>query len=325
MPRSRPFVSVVIPTANRPSLVARAIRSVIQQTFQDLEIVVVMDGEDPQVRQALQHVDDPRLYVYALDQHRGPGAARNAGITHARAPWVALLDDDDEWLPRKLERQLTTTQVARVSNPIISCRLIARAVEKDFVWPRRLPARGERFCEYLFCRKSPFWGEGLVQTSTILTTKTLLQNVPFTDHLKRHQDLDWLLRANAQESVVTEFVPDSDPLVIWHIADTYDRISNTHDWQDSAAWIHKIRGIISPRAYAGFLLTWASFPPARQRQWEAFVPMLAQAFKHGRPRPIEILTYLAAWTLSSRTQRRFATLFHARQHKRRIKLNVLSP
>lgn len=319
-----PLVSVVIPTANRPRLVTRAIGSVLQQTFREFEIVVVMDGENPQIRQALQHVDDPRLHLHVLDPSCRAGAARNIGVKQARAPWVALLDDDDEWLPQKLEVQLATAQASRLSNPIISCRLIARTEEKDFIWPRRVPEQNEPFCEYLFCRRSPFWGEGLVQTSTILTTKKLLQQIPFSEDLNCHQDLDWLLRANTQRSAGTEFVAHKDPLAIWNIQENRTRISNAIDWQDSAAWIHCIRSFITPRAYAAFLLTWAGLPPARSGQWKAFLPILVQGCRYGEPRPLEILTYLAAWTLSPRRQRKLAMLFHARQRKGGGKLKAVS-
>src|SRR5687768_2514241 len=91
-----PAVSVVIPTRARPELVRRAVRSALDQTLRDIEVVVVVDGPDPPTRQTLADIDDSRLRVVELAERGGAPAARNAGVRHARGRWTALLDDDDE-------------------------------------------------------------------------------------------------------------------------------------------------------------------------------------------------------------------------------------
>jgi glycosyltransferase involved in cell wall biosynthesis len=102
-----PKVSVVIPTHNRTERLSRAIRSVLAQTEQDFEIIVVDDGSPLRAAEDIVRAfADPRLTCVRLPTSRGPGAARNAGIERARAPYVAFLDDDDEWLPEKLTAQL---------------------------------------------------------------------------------------------------------------------------------------------------------------------------------------------------------------------------
>jgi glycosyltransferase involved in cell wall biosynthesis len=93
-----PEISVVIPTRNRAALVPRAVHSALAQTLRDIEVIVVVDGPDPDTVEALAAIDDPRLRVVALDASGGAPAARNVGARNAGAPWVALLDDDDEWL-----------------------------------------------------------------------------------------------------------------------------------------------------------------------------------------------------------------------------------
>src|SRR5437764_416053 len=101
-----PELSVVIPTAGRPALVVRAVGSVLAQTLRDLEVIVVVDGLDPPSEAALAALADPRLRMIVNPRSVGPGEARNVGVAAARAPWVAFLDDDDEWLPEKAARQL---------------------------------------------------------------------------------------------------------------------------------------------------------------------------------------------------------------------------
>jgi glycosyltransferase involved in cell wall biosynthesis len=100
------LVSVVIPTHARPLLVPRAIRSVLSQTHSDLEVVVVDDGSTDQTREVLAGFTDPRIKVVRHEINRGVAEARNTGIRAARGRFVAFLDDDDEWLPTKVERQL---------------------------------------------------------------------------------------------------------------------------------------------------------------------------------------------------------------------------
>jgi glycosyltransferase involved in cell wall biosynthesis len=100
-----PTVSVIIPTHDRRAMLGEAIDSVLAQTFRDFELIVVDDGSTDGTQGMLRSRDDPRLI--ALWQHnRGVAAARNMGVAHARAPFLAFLDSDDLWLPRKLEVQL---------------------------------------------------------------------------------------------------------------------------------------------------------------------------------------------------------------------------
>ena len=101
-----PAVSVVLPALDREATIAAAIRSVLRQTWDDFELIVVDDGSTDGTVAAARAVADPRLRVIELGRTGGVSAARNAGIAEARAPWVAFQDSDDEWLPEKLERQM---------------------------------------------------------------------------------------------------------------------------------------------------------------------------------------------------------------------------
>jgi glycosyltransferase involved in cell wall biosynthesis len=99
----RPTVSVIIPTYNRARLLGEAIRSVLEQTFGDFELIVVDDGSEDESRSVVRRIDDPRLR-YLERPHRGISAAMNAGLDEARGELVARLDSDDVWLPALLER-----------------------------------------------------------------------------------------------------------------------------------------------------------------------------------------------------------------------------
>ena len=101
-----PKVSVVIPVFNRPAAVRRAIESVLAQTCQDFEIIVVDDGSTDATAASVAAFADRRITLIRHERNRGGSAARNTGIRASSAPYVAFLDSDDEWLPTKLERQL---------------------------------------------------------------------------------------------------------------------------------------------------------------------------------------------------------------------------
>ena len=101
-----PLVSVIIPTYNRASLVIRAIRSVLKQTFQDFEIMVVDDNSTDRTEEAVKGIDDNRIRYAKHRENKGPATARNTGLRMATGNYVAFLDSDDEWLAPKLEEQL---------------------------------------------------------------------------------------------------------------------------------------------------------------------------------------------------------------------------
>ena len=103
---THPLVSVVIPTRNRAHLLPIAVRSVLDQTFRDLEVFVVDDASEDRTAEVVAGILDPRLRTLRQRVRSGGAATRNVGIRASRGQYVAFLDDDDEWLPEKLELQL---------------------------------------------------------------------------------------------------------------------------------------------------------------------------------------------------------------------------
>lgn len=101
-----PLVSVVIPTHNRPEMLAEALASVRAQTYTNYEITVVSNGESAATRERSQSAAElAGARYFALDVGN-LAAARNFGVARAAGEWIAFLDDDDLWLPEKLERQV---------------------------------------------------------------------------------------------------------------------------------------------------------------------------------------------------------------------------
>jgi len=300
------FVSVIIPTYKRPHLVSRAVHSALSQTLAHLEVVVVVDGPDPEVEAVLGAIADPRLRVVVLPQNRKLAGARNAGVRAARGTWVAFLDDDDEWLPAKLERQLELAQRSPHAYPIITTRVINRTARGDLIWPKRFPQPDEPLSEYLFVRNSLFHGEGFILPSTYFVRRELLLKYPF-EHNK-HEDYDWLLRVTAQEDAAVAYVPEA--LAIWHSHTEVgrQRLGQISNWKYSLEWIQSARERVTPRAYAGFVITRVGSQAALEGDRQAFWPVLRDAIAHGQPRPLDYLLYLGMWLIPQQTRQRLRSL-----------------
>jgi len=106
----------VIPTRNRWDLLSRhGLASALRQEDVTLEVVVVDDGSDDGSAEKLSAFDDPRVHAVRRTQRGGQAAALNAGIEAAHGEWIAFLDDDDLWSPRKLRAQLDAAEAADAS------------------------------------------------------------------------------------------------------------------------------------------------------------------------------------------------------------------
>lgn len=113
-----PRVSIVIPTYRRPQLMGRALKSVLDQTYGDFEVIVVDDnarGESAQTETArliAERFNDPRVRYIVNEASQGAGRARNIGIEKAKGEYVAFLDDDEDWEAEKLSKQVAVLDAA---------------------------------------------------------------------------------------------------------------------------------------------------------------------------------------------------------------------
>lgn len=290
---SMPLVSVVIPTHNRPQVLLRAIRSVLAQTYQQLEIVVVIDGRDPLASTALAEIHDERLHWIEVNETVGGSEARNIGIRNATGDWVALLDDDDEWLPTKLEEQMSEARTAP-HNSLIVTRFLDKRPKAEIVQPGRCPRPGQSISEYLFCETSLLgFRNGVLQTSTWLAPRQIFLMIPFSKGLPRNQETDWLLRAvvclDLNISVVWK------TLAIFHNEQSAGRITSKSNWRDTINWALS-PGLFTPKALFFFFAT-VTIPAARLtgEPLSVFWHQLRIARQHGRPTLRSAWLFVASW------------------------------
>lgn len=246
-----PLVSAVIPTRGRPDFLLGAVRSVLRQTWPRMEVIVVVDGPDPATEARLELLTDPRVRTVFLDHACGGSDARNAGVRAARGSWIAFLDDDDEWLPEKIERQMGAVHGMTEWFPVVSCRVIAQSPKSSRVLPVRSYHAPEPVGDYLFCRSGLRDPGGLLQSSTLLAPRDLLLAVPFQTGLPMHQDWDWILRVASHQGVRLTMLPQ--PLALWRVGDRRATVGRTPDWKTSFRWIRRMRPLLSPRAYSWFI------------------------------------------------------------------------
>ena len=101
----KPLISIIIPTYNRAHYLQQAIKSVLNQTFKDIEIIIVDDGSTDHTKEIVSPYSSqyPNIIRYMYQSNSERASARNNGIKHAKGEYIALLDSDDEWLPLHLE------------------------------------------------------------------------------------------------------------------------------------------------------------------------------------------------------------------------------
>jgi glycosyltransferase involved in cell wall biosynthesis len=142
---STPLLTVIIPTHNRPKLVLYAVQSVLEQTFQDLEIIVVDDAST----ELVQLPDHPKVRLIRLSSGRGGAGARNVGTEAARSRWITYLDDDDRLLPHMAQVSLEALEKTTLPSPVGVISGIEDVNSKGQVLRKRFPPpyrlRGSHF------------------------------------------------------------------------------------------------------------------------------------------------------------------------------------
>lgn len=318
--RNDPLVSVVIPTYRRPDLLRRAVASVLEQTHDNLELFVMVDG-DEESGPLLEGIEDVRLQIVRIGKSVGAAVARNLGAERSSGEWIAFLDDDDEWLPQKLEMQLG--EARRSGANVLACRATALTPKGAYVWPRRLPSANEPFADYLFVRSGLFQGEALFQTSTMVVARPIFEKVRFDPELRRHQDWDWVLRAVAEDDVRLVYL--AEELVVLHVEERRSSISKGTAWRDSLMWARASRRFFTDTAFASFLLVTVGPTAAASGERRAFFSLLTAAIREGSPRPIDLVLYLGMWLVPvslRRSIRRMLTRSKASQSAKQANVIV---
>lgn len=190
------MVSVVIPTHNRADLIGRAIVSVLNQSYKDIELLIVSDGSTDETKTVVDEFinKDKRVRYHEYFPSKGGNFARNAGIHLSVGEYVAFLDDDDEWLPDKLTKQLDVMQSDKKNVLVYTgCNII---YVNDGVKYSAIPKlQGDLGKQILL-------DNYVGSTSTVILKKSVLsKSGEFDENLQALQDYDLWIRIAQQGHV----------------------------------------------------------------------------------------------------------------------------
>ena len=189
---SSPLVSVVIPTHNRRDLLAEAVASVREQTYDPIEIIVIDDGSSDGTAKMIRE-RFPRVRL-VRQPHRGVSAARNRGIAEAQGEYIAFLDSDDLWLPKKLAAEMD----ALLKNPEL------KICHTDEIWIRRgvrvNPMKKHRkYGGWIYPHCLPLC---IISPSSVILKREVFNEVgAFDEALPACEDYDLWLRVTARHPV----------------------------------------------------------------------------------------------------------------------------
>ncbi len=194
-----PLVSVIIPAFGRVDKLARALRSVANQTYKHWEIIVVDDGSPEPITKSILGENCPNLTLLRNEQNLGAGAARNAAIRAANGKLVAFLDSDDEWLSDKLQIQVQGFIKESAANPdlvgmVSGFRLLALG-KGSSAQTDRIPKPMQEIGRLAGgCDMSP--------GSTLLVRTSVFSELGgFCESMRRFEDWDWLIRLSERYSL----------------------------------------------------------------------------------------------------------------------------
>ena len=240
-----PFFTVVVPVFNRASTIAAAVRSVLDQTFAEFEVIVVDDASTDETVAAVSSIADARVRIIRHATNAGGGAARNAGIDAAAGGYVAFLDSDDRFLPGKLmavRRVVADAPRAWIYHACQVDRGGGVIVRRPY---RPLAANGSVGDLFFVDRE-------FLQTSTLVVPTGLCRSVRFDPRLRIGQDTDFVVRLQAAEPR-SVFMPEA--LSVWIDHDVAGRVSKARHADDLRYWLDRTRDVLTPRAIAGFRAT----------------------------------------------------------------------
>jgi teichuronic acid biosynthesis glycosyltransferase TuaG len=202
---SGPLVSVIVPTYNRASIIGLTLESILAQSHRNLELIVVDDGSTDATGEVLAKINDSRLQYMVIPHAGRPSVPRNYGMRLSKGSYIAFCDDDDMWLPKKLEKQLSVLEgredllMACTNVTFLPDRAVMKKVGKDET----------RSFEYLLFNSD-------IVNSSVVMKRSVVDSIGYLDEdvrLKASEDYDYWCRLLAFRDLSVLFM--AEPLVYY--------------------------------------------------------------------------------------------------------------
>ena len=130
-----PLVSFIVPTYNRVNYLKRAVNSILNQTYTDLELIIIDDNSEDNTENFVKGIKDSRVKYYKNETNRGAQFSRNKGIFYSKGSYINFLDDDDQILPNKTELQINKFKLSNIENlGVVVCDVIYKGGNTERVW-----------------------------------------------------------------------------------------------------------------------------------------------------------------------------------------------
>jgi glycosyltransferase involved in cell wall biosynthesis len=225
-------VSVYTPTYNYGRFLGEAIQSVLDQTFQDWELIVVDDGSTDGTREVVDAFADPRIH-YVYQENQGNPAARNTALRLARGEYVACLDADDAWFPEKLEKQVAKLDSLPPTVGLVYGNVYLFSDEDGSIIQRflevQIPPRGQVFKKLL-----PNEGYFIHDTAALIRREVFERVGLYDESLLRFQDWEmWVRIARVYE---VETLDEPLARVRRHSSNAIGSLDKMHRYGQAARW-----------------------------------------------------------------------------------------
>lgn len=244
MDEEYPTISIVCPTYNSASFVAVTLQSVLAQTVAPFELIVSDDGSaDDTVTVVACATADATFVVRILENpHRGPGAARNAGIRAATGEWIAFLDADDRWFPEKLACAVGAIATNQEANFLCHSE---RHLRRDGSW--KSLEYGQRYRQDIPLPVQLYSGNLFSTSAVIVKRKTLMEHGMFDISLSSAQDYELWLRISPFLRVC--FIREE---LGWYI----DREGSISSTKHCTRFANELRALYRNRTLVGMAQCW---------------------------------------------------------------------
>lgn len=193
-------ISVIIPLYNKENSIEKTIYSVLEQTYENFEVIVVNDGSTDNSLDIIKSIKSDKIRIIT-QKNSGVSAARNRGIDEAKGDWIVFLDADDYMLPNALSHLLL---LVKDSNVLIGCANFC-ILDKEYKIYKCFHSRYNGITDNV--NKQMFFGKTFLRMGNTIISKNKLYNVRFNTLLRRYEDLDLFLRVTHNERVAVSSVP----------------------------------------------------------------------------------------------------------------------
>lgn len=187
------MISVIIPTYNREKTIKRAMDSVLNQTYKNIELIIVDDCSTDQTERIVKEYKDERVIYYKLNKNSGACVARNKGVELSKGKYIAFQDSDDEWKEQKLEKQMRYLEEENADICFCSLNNICLNGVEEIIPKEKIES------EQI---KSKILKNNFISTQTIFGKKECFVEEKFDERFPRFQDWDLVIRLSQKYKIV---------------------------------------------------------------------------------------------------------------------------